>query len=243
MRKQPDEGPIPDPLRHVPIGCFVTGHHCSPLMAPGERSPGALLFSPLHQGVQVFYTLGNSLVSKLFLQRMKVLGITRETLKDWARKHGFFPYEHLEVWGALWGWRVPRERFLIRLALQMGMDPHYVLLSACADRVPAPYRRFFLVIREGLERCPSVVQAWQALDLETQQTLLDLVSQPQQVRCWMKKYRMETQVRPHGAQSPGPRKADQGRLEGAGQGVKGDPPLPKPYPHHGDRNEPDCSAR
>lgn len=163
----------------------------------------------------MFYLLGKTMVSKLFQERMKVLGITRETLQDWARKHGFFPCEHLELWGAVWGWRVPRERFLVRLSLQMGMDPHHVLLSACADRVPTPYKSLFVEIQKGLERCPAVVQAWQALDEETQQTLLDLVSQPQQAQCWMKKYRLETQAHPHGARRPGPRKAD--------QGVKGSP--------------------
>lgn len=169
----------------------------------------------------MFYILGKTVVSKLFQERMKALGISRKDLKAWAWKQGFSRQEYLQVWENCWGSRVSREPFLLRLAQRMGAGPLLVFVAAAADRAPTPYKDFFLAIREGLERHPAVVRDWQALDAETQQALLQLVRQPEQARCLMRRYRTGRPMRPPGVQTPGQGKADPGIREGAGQGVKG----------------------
>lgn len=148
----------------------------------------------------MLYSLGQTLVSKLFQERMLLLGLSRKGLNAWAGKKGFSRQEYLEVSENCWGSRVSRDAFLIRLALGLGADPLQILLAAAADRAPAPYKQFFLAIREGLERYPAMVRDWQAQDVDIRQALLELVGQPQAARGWTKNYRSGMRAHPHPAQ-------------------------------------------
>ncbi len=118
-----------------------------------------------------------TLTAQLLQERLRQLGIQTGELKPWTRTHGLRDvYELLSE--NIGGRRVSKDRLLVRVAVQLGLDPVIVVLTAHADRAQPPFKQFFLAARQRYEAFPQVAQGWAALDEGTRRQLLKLISRP-----------------------------------------------------------------
>jgi hypothetical protein len=122
-----------------------------------------------------------TLTAQLLQERLRQLDIRAGELKPWTRAHGLREvYELLSE--NIAGRRVSKDRLLVRVALQLGLDPVIVVLTAHADRAQPPFKQFFLAARQRYEAFPQVAQGWAALDDRTRQKLLAIIARPALVR-------------------------------------------------------------